>query len=70
MKDPGLIVGQEAKIPLFAMIVMGMMGHDGGRFTKIAQRLLLRLLLRLQIPNSRKEVVGHPANTEAAELLN
>jgi len=65
MKDPGLIVGQEAKIPLFAMIVMGMMGHDGGRFTKIAQRLLLRL----QIPNSRKEVVGHPANTEAAELL-
>jgi hypothetical protein len=62
MEDPGLIVGQEAKIPLFAMIVQG---HDGGRFTKIAQRLLLRL----QIPNSRKEVVGHPANTEAAELL-
>ena len=62
MKDPGLIVGQEAKILLFAMIVRGL---DGGRFTKIAQRLLLRL----QIPNSRKEVVGHPANTEAAELL-
>ena len=67
MKDPGLIVGQEAKIPLFAMIVMGMMGHDGGRFTKIAQRLLLRL----QIPNSRKEdiFVGHPACAEAAKLL-
>jgi hypothetical protein len=39
MEDPGLIVGQEAKILLFAMIVRGL---DGGRFTKIAQRRLLR----------------------------